>query len=141
MKRPWTLFALVVVVLTSTVLAVHADCDPLIVRNTALDRRDYGARIVGEAVHHTNEPLKNLTLSFALYKRGEGVGGASADRAVLESGDTWNFAARTSTDDFDGYRLAAKFCDRPSEGTTSAFPVPLPLENPLLSLPSVPLLP
>lgn len=140
MKSSSTLFVLVLVVLTSIAPAVHADCDPLIVRSTALDRGDYGTRIVGEAIHHTNEPLKNLTLSFALYKRGEGVGGASADRPVLESGDTWNFAARTSTDDFDGYRLAAKFCDRPSEGTRSVFPVPLPPEKPLLWLPSVTLL-
>lgn len=100
---------------------VSADCDALVVRDTTLDRDEYGTRIVGEALHYTKEPLENLTLSFALYKRGQGVGGASADRERLEPGDTWNFVARTSTDDFDGYRLAAKFCDiaTENEGTVS----------------------
>lgn len=119
MKRCLVTVALFALLSAVSVTAAIADCDPLVVRDTTLDRGDYGIRIVGEAIHHADEPLEDLTLSFALYKRGEGVGGASADRAVLESGDTWNFAARTSTDDFDGYRLAAKFCSRTSGETDS----------------------
>lgn len=135
MRRCFFTAALLTLLSVVSVPAALANCEDLVVRDTSLDRGDYGVRIVGEAIHHANEPLEDLTLSFALYKRGEGVGGASADREVLESGDTWNFVARPSTDDFDGYRLAAKFCSRASGRTDSGFPfTPLLVDPPLLPI-------
>lgn len=129
MNRSATMLLMSLTFLVLSAGPLPAECEALIVRDTALDRDEYGARIVGEALHYTREPLENLTLSFALYKRGEGVGGASADRERLEPGDTWNFAARTSTDDFDGYRLAAKFCDTADENEQTVSLIP-PLREP-----------